>query len=257
MDKARLRRALVVSLAACLAIGLAPSASSRSTSEQEAQERATLFAPHAHPYGLTYAEWLGENMEWFQEIPAAENPALQPGQPTDCALQGGVVVFVGQGPCRVPRGAAVAIGTIAWECSTAEGLGRTFAELRRCAIRNWHRDFRHEVFPFTVHIDGRRVRAPRRWTFVTPGEIVMFPEDNVWGAPAGPSRSVTKGILYILRPLPPGTHTLRLRGRHEQLGPVDLIYRLTVGNSAGPHASSIERRDADSDRPWWFRTKTT
>jgi hypothetical protein len=144
-----------------------------------------------------------------------------------------------------------------WECSTAEGLGRTFAELRRCAIRNWHRDFRHEVFPFTVHIDGRRVQAPRRWTFVTRGEIVMLPEGNVWGVAAGPTRSVTKGVLYILRPLSRGTHTLRLRGRHEELGTIDLIYRFTVGNTTSAHASSIERRDVGSDRAWWFKTKRT
>ena len=167
------------------------------------------------------------------------------------------MVFVGLGPCRVPRGAAVAIQPVAWECSTAEGLGRSFAELRRCAIRNWARDFRHEVFPFTVHIDGRRLRAPRRWTFVTPGEIVMFPKDNVWGAPPGPSRSVTKGILYILRPLPRGKHTVRLRGHHAELGPVDIIYRLTVGNTASAHTSTASESDTDHARPWWFKTKST
>jgi hypothetical protein len=78
----------------------------------------------------------------------------------------------------------------------------------------------------------------------------MFPESNVWDAPPGPSRSVTKGLLFMLRPLSPGTHTLRVRGHHDELGEVDFTYRLAVGNSARA-LSRPGGRDAGRHRPLW------
>ena len=251
MRPAPLRRVVVVLLAACLAIGFTVSASPQTRSA-----RASVFGPRAHPFGLTYPEWLGEYSEWLQEIPAEQNPLFKPASPANCALQGGVVVFMGPhgGHRRIPRGAAVAISPFGWECSTAEGLDDSWAELRRCAVRNWARDFGPQVFPLTARLDGRRLRGARRWTFISPGEIVMFPEDNIWGASPGPSRSVIKGLFYILRPLHRGTHTLRVRGRHELFGPIDIIYRLTVGKAAAAHISTPHGLNKDHSGPAWGKS---
>jgi hypothetical protein len=64
-----------------------------------------------------------------------------------------------------------------------------------------------------VLIDGKRLHRVRRSIFRTPGEIVDFPQRNIWGAEPGPSKSVTKGFLIVLRPLDPGLHTVRVRSR--------------------------------------------
>jgi hypothetical protein len=182
-------------------------------------KEAELFAPNADPLGRDYEEWFGEYMEWLQEIPVDENPLVQGGGPADCDLQDGDIVFVVFAPvCHVPEGAAVAFDLGWWECSTAEGLGETFAELRQCARENFRKDLNPDAYAIDLWIDGERVRRPRRWTFITPGEIVNFPEENIWDVEPGRSKSVTKGFFYILKPLSEGRHVIRLQAVHEVQG---------------------------------------
>jgi hypothetical protein len=79
----------------------------------------------------------------------------------------------------------------------------------------------------------------------------MFPEENVWDARPGPSRSVTKGLFYMFRPLQRGTHTLRARGHHDVFGDVELLYRVIVGNPR-PASASLGEGNASA---WWSKTK--
>ena len=137
-----------------------------------------------------------------------------PDSPLNCAEQrNGKVVFLG------PSGADCTVSDEArsssfthfgfWECSTAEGLGETWAELRACAKNNFARDLDPDIYHQNVYIDGKRLRHQRDWvTHTTPGEIIDFPKDNIWGAEPGPSKSVTKGFLFILRPLSEGRHRI-------------------------------------------------
>ena len=86
------------------------------------------------------------------------------------------------------------------ERSTGEGLGDTFPELRHCARDNFARDLACAVYHQWIWIDGQRVRNQRTWIVQTPGERFTFPKDNVWGAAAGPTKSATKGFMFVLRP---------------------------------------------------------
>ncbi len=113
--------------------------------------------------------------------------------------------------CTARAGQAFVFGGPGWECSTAEGLGDTFQELRACAVDNFAIDFGPPGFRVTVRVDGRLVRAPWKWVFVSQGRIIDFPEDNIWGAVPGPSKSVSKGYLFILRPLDTGHHRIVMR----------------------------------------------
>ena len=191
-----------------------------------------LFSPHSEPYGRSYAEWFAEYQEWYNEIPAPVNPLFEPDSPHNCDLEDGKVVFLG-GPtdCRVPEHKAVAVAGGFWECSTAEGLGDTYAELRRCAVENFARDFNPDVHQFRIWIDGELLRKPRRWTFLTPipSDLINFPQNNIWDAEPGPSKSVSKGFFWILRPLSEGTHTIKAKGHDEAFGDFTLIYKLRVG----------------------------
>jgi hypothetical protein len=79
-----------------------------------------------------------------------------------------------------------------------------------------------------VLVDGERLSRVRRWIFRTPGEIIDFPERNIWHAEPGPSRSVTKGFLIILRPLDPGLHTIRVRTKSDAFGTFRDTFKLHV-----------------------------
>jgi hypothetical protein len=191
-----------------------------------------LFPPGSEPYGRPYAEWFAEWVEWFIEIPTPSNPAVDPASPENCELEDGSIVFLGPSGanCRIPKGKAVAFSPAGWECSTAEGLGRTYAKLRRCAIENWAEQFGPAVLDVSIRIDGRILRHPRRWTHLTPvpSDLIDFPEENLFGGTPGPSKSVTKGLFYILRPLSPGTHNITVHSEHELLGDSTNTYKLEV-----------------------------
>jgi hypothetical protein len=190
-----------------------------------------LFTPHSSPYGRAYAEWFAEFQEWYNEIPAPVNPIFEGDSPHNCDLEDGRVVFLGAATtCTVPEHKAVAFAGGFWECSTAEGLGETYAELRRCAVENFARDFDPDVHRFRIWIDGEPLRHPRRWTVLTPipSDLIDFPENNIWDAEPGPSKSVTKGFFYILRPLSKGTHTIRAEVHDETFGDAVFVYKLRV-----------------------------
>jgi hypothetical protein len=219
-----LKRVVVVALVISALPG--PVASAGAVSDDR------LFSPHSSPFGRPYAEWFAEYQEWLNEIPTPVNPFVDPASPENCDLEDGHVVFLEpQGPpCSVPPGKAVGIPFASWECSTAEGLGRTYAELRRCAVDNYAADFGPESLRFSVRIDGRVLPNPRAWTIVTPvpADLIDFPEDNIWDAVPGPSKSVTKGLFYILRPLSPGAHRVVIDLDHDEFGELTLVSRLRV-----------------------------
>jgi hypothetical protein len=206
-----MRRALVSVGVVALVIGLFPTAGATGGGGGGGR---FVFPPDSTPLGLTYPQWHGRYQVWENEIPTPENPAVFPDSPANCAPQrGGSVVFLGAfgADCEVPAGTPLVVGTASWECSTAEGLGETFRRLRRCAIENFDRDFGPSAFYQKLTIDGVHVKRTRRWVSVTPGEIIDFPEDNIWDAEPGPSRSVSRGFLFVLRGMSPGEHVVHAK----------------------------------------------
>jgi hypothetical protein len=187
--------------------------------------------PNAVRYHMTYPEWEAAYQTWVEEISLGKNPLAHPDSPRNCELQPGNVVFVSASgaDCAIPSGAWVGLSTYFWECSTAEGLGDTFRQLRRCAEENAAHDFGPQVSHTTLKIDGTKLNHPRRWTFTTPGEIIDFPKHNLWGADPGPSKSVTAGTLYLVRPLDGGTHHIRLHVNDKVIGQFNVDYWLQVG----------------------------
>jgi hypothetical protein len=220
-----MRKALAGVLMFGLAIGWSGSAIAGDDGEQDRR----IFPPSSRPFGMSYAEWEGAYQIWYNEIPTPENPLADPASPRNCEVDGPVVFIGANGAdCRVPEGKAIVLSDGFWECSTAEGLGTTFRALRRCAIDNFAKDLGRDALSLTLRIDGERVAHPREWTFLSPGEIITFPDDNLWGAAAGPTKSVTKGILWILRPLHEGRHTIRIHAVGVVAGTFDIIWRIRV-----------------------------
>ncbi len=206
-----------------------------------------VFQPQSSPYGQDYPGWLAEWGDWLFEIPVDQNPAVHP-ESCDEDQEGGRVWFLGPSgadDCEVPAGKAVAFSPFGFECSTAEGNGETFAQLRKCAREGFASFASPEDLNLRIRIDGRRLPNPHRWTFITPGEVLDFPEDNLFGAEAGPTLSVTKALFYILRPLSPGQHTIRVNAT--DFGEdVTLVYRFKVV----PHNESERHLSSTSPFNW-------
>jgi hypothetical protein len=192
-----------------------------------------VFPPDSSPYGMTYPEWQGAYQIWLNEIPAPVNPLFEPSSRRNCELQpGGDVVFLGGtgADCTIPAGAAVAFSPALgfFECSTAEGVGETWGELRTCAREHFAAEINPDLYHQKVLIDGERLVHQRQWVAHTPGEIIDFPRNNIWGAEPGPSRSITKGFLFIVEPLDPGNHRIVVIARDEVVGNFRWVWRLRV-----------------------------
>ncbi len=224
-----MRRVLVSLAAAALAIAVGMPASA----DHGGAATRKLYPPEAEPFGMSYAEWQGAYQIWLNEIPAPENPIFDPSSPLNCAEQRrGKVVFLGPAgaDCAVSDEAALALSPAIgfWECSTAEDLGDTWAELRACARDNFARDLDPSKYHQSVFIDGKRLRHQRDWIDLTPGEIIDFPDPNIWNAEPGLSKSVTKGFLFILRPLSEGRHRIVIDVSDEVIGGFHFVWKLNV-----------------------------
>ncbi len=193
----------------------------------------TVFPPGSSPLGMTYPEWVGAYQIWLNEIPAPVNPINDPASVHNCEVQmPSGAVFLGPfgADCSVPAGAPLVFtGALSfWECSTAEGLGDTFRQLRKCARQNFARDLDPEKFRQRIWIDGERLEHLRRWIFISPGEVIDFPTENIWDAVPGPSKSVTKSFLWIVRPLSEGTHRIRAVAKDVVFGTFRFVWKLDV-----------------------------
>jgi hypothetical protein len=218
-----MRRALVGVVMVCLAV-LSPGAAFAGGGHE-------VFPPDSSPYGMTYPQWTAAYQKWGEEIPARKNPLVDPDSPLNCASQGKVVFIGSSGTgagCTIAADEALVIATSFWECSTAEGLGDTYAELRQCAKDNFHHDLGHEALRVTLTIDGERLPHSREWTFLGPGQILDFPKNNIWGVPGGPTKSVTKGFLYIIAPLDEGEHLIVEHATFAGGGKIHVRFPVTV-----------------------------
>jgi len=176
-----------------------------------ANARAEVYGPRSSPFGVSYERWLTRWMTWLQEIRNPRNPVFNPESSRNCEVRR-LVVFMGpfgtgDRVCNVPRGKVIALTPpVVSECSTAEGNGSTYRKLRRCAVKGWKDSYAHARVG--IRIDGERLQHPHAWTFTSIGAVVDLPKNNIWGVKGGPTKSVTRDILFLIKPQDLGRHVI-------------------------------------------------
>ena len=200
-------------------------------SQAEDRDELTLYPADASVFGWSQGEWLGAYITWLLEIPPGQNPALDPSSPRNCESQhGGKVGFLSPAgaDCTVPEGAAIVFTPAAHECSAAEGNGQTFRALKACAAEGWEEFFGPETYEQRLWLDGDRLRHQREWVVISPGEIIDFPRNNIYGVEPGPSRSLSKGLLFIVRPPDEGRHVIRVVAHDKVFGDFEFVWKIRV-----------------------------
>ncbi|HEX6516095.1 MAG TPA: hypothetical protein VF049_11000 [Nocardioidaceae bacterium] len=201
---------------------------------QPAMPLEPVYPPEASPFRHGYTEAMGDYVKWGYQVTAARNPLIHPDSPRNCEVQGDFVYVGSHGAgkdCVVPKGKAVVLGFARAECSRAQGDGDTFAKLRRCARHRFARRFGEAAYRFLMQVDGGLLAKPRRWTFTSENRVVRLPEENIFRAPAGRTKSVTRGLFYIFRPMKPGKHEVRVHGDARTSGKFEHVYAFTVEES--------------------------
>ena len=206
-----------------------------------------VIPPHARAYGLSYAEWGAQWWHWAYSFPVDQFPPSQSGE-LDCGLgQSGSVWFlagtVGQGPvtrsCTIPTGKALFFPIITYlndypcpdpnfQPPPGETLEQFLTEGAQAVI--------NLVTQLEVVVDGQPLNdlfsyraTSHLLTFTADPSLVAF-DSCVTGTPQS---GVTDGYWILLNPLPPGPHTIFIRGVIDFGGgntfEVQVTYNLTVG----------------------------
>ena len=206
-----------------------------------------VIPPQARPYGLTYGEWEAQWWRWAYSFPLAQFPPLQSGELDCSAGQSGSVWFLagtaGQGPvtrsCSIAAGKALFFPIVTinndypcpdpnFQPPPGETLEQFLTEGAQAVI--------NLTSQLEVTIDGRALTGlfsyrttSRLFTFTADPSLVAF-DPCVTGTPQS---GVTDGYAIMLRPLPPGPHTIFFRGVIDFGGgntfEVQVTYTLTIG----------------------------
>ncbi len=192
-----------------------------------------VLPPRARPFGLTYEQWSARWWQWAFSIPVDQNPFLdQTGE--NCAVgQSRRVWFLagvlGGGSatrtCVVPVGTALFFPIINQVfIATEPGETEEFAHQRVRA-----RIDQVNVSTLFAEVDGVPVTNLGSYRAHSPTFPVTFPEDNLFGVPAGVYPiAASDGYWLMLGPLPPGTHTVHFGGVTASGNPIDITYTIIV-----------------------------
>jgi hypothetical protein len=175
-------------------------------------QNVSIFPLDSMPYNLTYGEWSAKWWIWALSIPEENNPITdQTGANCEVNQQGPVWFLAGTlggsvtRDCDISRDKAILVSPLNIECSYAEFPSmKTEKELRDCA--QW------PGASVEVTIDGVEVKDIAKYNVQSPIFDVVLPEENIFGAPAGPTKAVSGGWWILLRPLPPGAHQISFGG---------------------------------------------
>jgi hypothetical protein len=170
-----------------------------------------VFSVDSKPYGYTFAKWSEKWWQWFLSIPESENPGNDING-RNCAVgqtNPNVWFLTGAGSgtyvrtCTIPAGRAILFQPAGNECSYSENPSlKTESELRACAISG------DQVNSIHVSIDGRQMQNLQNYIVQTPLFDLKFPEHNISGQAAGPTKAVSHAYVILLQPLSAGKHEL-------------------------------------------------
>jgi len=192
----------------------------------------TILGPEESFGGATLGEWSARWFQWAFSFPPDVNPASNPGGGGCGYGQAGPVFFLPAnfgrpGPtmtCVVPEGVAIYLSLGGSNCSTVEPppfFGRDEDELRACAAMT------SDTVPIanqTVSINGQEIPDLASYRTSSPLTPIVFPENNVYGAPAGAALFVNDAYNLLIAPPAPGTYEIVLT-----MGPDVLVtYEITV-----------------------------
>ena len=231
-----------------------------------------VLPPNSHAYGKSMGEWSAEWWKWVFAIPAPTNPLLDMTGADVAVGQSGPVWFLGGGFCTytdcshftivrnatIPNGVALFFPIINNECSTLEGNGTTYYQLRSCAS-----GFQDLATNMTCEVDGTPVRNLDRYRVVSPLFTYTVPDNNIFQIfgedfPGGStSPSVSDGVYLMLRPLSAGRHVIHVTGEIPTYNfGLDVTYNLKVGGGHDGRGVATPAGVTATSRTSWGQLKT-
>jgi hypothetical protein len=216
----------------------------------EGKSKPRVFAPNAHPYGKSYAEWTATWWPWALREPMATNPVVDTtgancavGQTGKVWLLAGTFGGTEDRSCTVPKGKALLVPLLNnfWcafpedppEQKTLEFIRAQMAFVRAGATN------------LSATIDGVAVPNIRRYFVESAAFRFVFPPDSVVPPPAGGvcDPSIDFGFYVMVKPLSVGRHTIEFTGALPGFSTAT-SYVITVART---HGSGLDDDGGDDD----------
>jgi hypothetical protein len=190
-----------------------------------------VLPPTAHPYGQSYSEWAADWWQWALTQPADTNPLTDPTGAQCANEQTGKVWFLAgtitdgsvTRDCTVPTGKALLFPVLnAFNCVDPGGVDPG-EEALRAPLESLR-----TATGLTATVDGAVVPNVQDYFEESVIFSVTLPDDNIFGAPGGVyGPCVDAGYYLVVRPLPPGEHTIHFAGTVEGFS-LDVTYNITI-----------------------------
>lgn len=206
------------------------------TSPALAAPPARAVPPNAHILGMSYGDWSVAWWQWVYSIPFDDNPLTDLtgeqcdlgqslfGEPTPVfflatvhqnALPEAPTFYQVERTCTVPAGSYIFVPLIADACNNTPDepdlIPPSEAKMRAC-ISSVGNNFAVDSLHLTVN--GRRVWQAfdlARFRTQSPAFGFTLPEESLLWI-SGHYNAVSDGYFVMLRPLPPGAHTVHFGG---------------------------------------------
>ena len=169
----------------------------------------------SNPFNVSYADWTEKWWQWTYYIPWDKNPSYDDTGKYCSENQNGPVWFLTLAykhpvirTCDIPQNTALLITLLNSECSYAEfPMLKTEDELRDCAKR-----MQDLVVGVNASLNG--VYVPNLENYRVQTDIFNFtlPENNILNLTSQTTQAVADGNWLFLKPLPAGTHELKVKG---------------------------------------------
>jgi hypothetical protein len=203
-------------------------------------DSSLLLPLHPPPYGQEYGVWAARWWQWAFSIPFPDNPLFDETGAKCGEDQSGPVFFLAgvfnasgtaTRDCAVPAGKALFFPILNFEDDRFfPPNDMTIGQLRAVAA-----SFMDDGANLVLEIDGVSLTVPA-FRVQSPVFSVTLPDNNFeqqfgFAAPAGTySPFVDDGFYAMVKPLPPGDHTVHFHGEVPMVSfTLDITYHLHVG----------------------------
>jgi len=202
------------------------------------QEKSALktYPPGEKVFGKSYADWSAAWWRWAAAIPKNKSPVLDKTGAFASQGQGGPVWFLAgttdgsaERKVTVPAGKALFFPII-----TTFGAVPASEKVPVGMLSDYIKSRTDDLRPLEATLDGKRLADGKGYRVESDEFSLTGPEkgaDAAFPGLVGQLRAVSGGYWVMLRPLPPGEHTLRFRGKAEHKDmpfAVEVTYRLSV-----------------------------
>jgi hypothetical protein len=174
-----------------------------------------VYDINSNPFNVSYADWTEKWWQWTYSIPWDKNPSYDDTGKYCSENQSGPVWFLTLAyehpvirTCDIPESTALLITLLNSECSYAEfPLLKTEEELRECA-----KSMQDLVVGGNASLNN--VPIPNLENYRVQTDIFNFtlPENNILNLTSHTTQAIADGNWLFLKPLPTGTHELKVKG---------------------------------------------